>query len=100
MLQNFQTFSEKRRSIAEFMAELWQLVKMCNFRDYLDPANRDQFVCGLSDTKCQKELLCTADLTVVVVLQKARAVKVVTQEAKAMQEPSQATTGQEEDMHE
>ena len=33
-------------------------------------------------------------------LQKARAVKVVTQEAKAMQEPSQATTGQEEDMHE
>ena len=40
-----------------------------------------------------------ADLTVTVALQKARAVEVVTQEAKAMQEPSQATTGQEEDMH-
>ena len=81
------------------MAELRRLAKTCNFGDYLDTAIRDQFVCGLGDLKCQKELLCTADLTVAVALQKARAVEVVTQEAKAMQEPSQATTGQEEDMH-
>ena len=81
------------------MAELRRLAKTCNFGDYLDTAIRDQFVCGLSDLKCQKELLCTADLMVAVALQKARAVEVVTQEAKAMQEPSQATTGQEEDMH-
>ena len=95
----FKRSQKKGESITEFMAELWQLAKTCNFGDYLDTATRDQFVCGLSDPKCQKELMCTADLTVAVALQKARAVEVVTQEAKAMQEPSQATTGQEEDMH-
>ena len=95
----FKCSQKKGESIAEFMAELRRLVKTCNFGDYLDTAIRDQFRCGLGDLKCQKELLCTTDLTVAVVLQKARAVEVVTQEAKVMQDPSQATTGQEEDMH-
>ena len=68
----------EKRNIAEFIAELQQLAKLCNTGDYLDTAIRVQFICGLSDTKCQKELPCTADLTVAVVLQKARAVEVVT----------------------
>ena len=71
------------------MAELQRLAKTCNFGDYLNTAIRDQFVCGLKDTKCQKELLCVADLTVTVALQKAQAAEAVTHEAKAMQEPSQ-----------
>ena len=40
-----------------------------------------------------------ADLTVATAFQKACPAEVVTQEAKVMQEPSQVTTGQEEDMH-
>ena len=36
------------------------------------------FVCGLMDTKCQKELLCMADLTVAATFQKGRSVEVVT----------------------
>ena len=82
----------KGESIAEFMTELRQLAKMCNFGDYLDTAIRDQFVCRLKDTKCQTELLCVADLTVAMALREALATEVVTHEAKAMQEPSQETT--------
>ena len=78
------------------MAELRGLAKTCNFGDYLDTAIRDQFVCGLQDTKCQKELLCIADLTVAVALRKALAAEVVTHEAKAMQEPFQGTA---EELH-
>jgi len=48
-------------------------------------------MCGLKDTKCQKELLCIVDLTAAVAMQKALAAEVVTLEAKAMQEPQQVT---------
>ena len=95
----FKRSQKKGESIAEFMAELRRLAKTCNFGDYLNTAIRDQFVCGLSDTKCQKELLCIVDLTAAMALQKAQAAEVVSHEAKAMQEPSQDITGQEEDMH-
>ena len=44
----------KGEGIAEFMAELRWLVKTRNFGDYLDTAIRDQFMCGLKDTKCQR----------------------------------------------
>jgi len=52
----------------------------------LETAIRDQFVCGLRDSKCQKELLCREGLTADIALQSARASEVVAQEAKAMQE--------------
>ena len=48
--------------------------------------------------KCQKELLCMADLAVAAGFQKACAAEMVTQEAKATHENSQATTGQEKDI--
>ena len=82
----------KGKSITKFMAELRWLARTCNFDDYLNTAIRDQFVCGLKDTKCQTKLLCVADLTVAVALRKELAAEVLTQEAKAMQEPSQETT--------
>ena len=43
----------------EFIAALRWQAKTCNFRQYLDTALRDQFVCGLSNHKCQQELLST-----------------------------------------
>ena len=88
----FKRVQLKDESIAKFMAELRRLAKTCNFGDYLDIAIRDQFVCGLKNTKCQTELLCVADLTAATALRKALAAEVVTHEAKAMQEPSQETT--------
>ena len=50
-------------SVTEYIAELRSLAKTCNFGAYLETAIRDQFVCGLQDTKYQKELLCLSDLT-------------------------------------
>ena len=50
----FKRLQKKGESITEFMVELQRLAKMCNFGNYLNTAIRDQFICGLSDTKCQK----------------------------------------------
>ena len=60
----FKCSQKKGEKAAEFIAELRRLAKTCNFGDYLNTAIRDQFVCGLRDVKCQKELLCVTDLTV------------------------------------
>ena len=57
--------SEKGVSIAEFMAELQQLAKTCNFGDCLD-TSINQFVCGLNDTMCQNRhgrLDCSGGIT-------------------------------------
>ena len=61
---------------------------------YLETALRDQFVCGLSDAKCQRELLCDPALTAETALKKARASKVVLKETEGMQaikEPGNST---------
>ena len=63
--ERFKFFKRNQReaeSASEFMAELRSLAKTCNFGEYLESAIRDQFVCGLRDTKCQQELLCQTDL--------------------------------------
>ena len=68
------------------MAKLRSLVKTCNFGDYLETAIRDQFVCGIRDTNCQKELLCQTVLTAEGALQRARAAEVVRKETESMQD--------------
>ena len=72
-------------SATEFVAELRRLAKTCNFGGYLETAICDLFVCGLRDSKCQKELLCEADLTAERTLQRARAAEVVRKETEGMQ---------------
>ena len=72
-------------SATEFIAELRSLAKTCNFGEYLEIAIRDQFVCGLGDSKCQAELLCEAELTADRALQWARAAEVVCKETEGMQ---------------
>ena len=67
------------------MPELRQLPKTCNFGNYLETAIRDQFVCGLCDTKTQCNL-CVPDLTAQVALQKAHAAEAVQKETQSMRE--------------
>lgn len=83
----FKRSQKKGEAAVDFIADLRRLAKTCNFGNYLETAIRDQFVCGLRDSKCQKELLCREGLTADTALQSARAAEVVAQEAKAMQEP-------------
>ena len=71
---------------ADFMAELRWLAKTCNFGQYLETALRDQFVCGLRDEKCQRELLSIQDLTAEITIRQATAAEVVSKETQAMQE--------------
>lgn len=52
---------------------------------YLETAAiRDQFVCGLRDSKCQKDLLCEAELNAERAVQRARAAEVVHKETEGM----------------
>ena len=75
-------------STTEFMAELWRLAKTCNFGNYLESAIRDQFVCGLRDTKTQQELLCVPDLTAQTALRKARAAEAIYKETCTIKDSS------------
>ena len=67
------------------MSELRRLAKTCDFGAYLDTALWDQFVRGLWDVKCQRDLLCVTDLTAELALKKARAAEVVLKETEGMQ---------------
>ena len=69
-------------SIADFEAGLRKLGSTCNFGAYLETALRDQFVCGLSDTKCQQDLLCSSDLSLTSAVQAAKAREAVLREAE------------------
>ena len=82
----FKRSQKKGEAAVDFIADLRRLAKTCNFGNYLETAIRDQFACGLHDSKCQTELLCKEGLTADIALQSARASEVVAQEAKAMQE--------------
>ena len=54
------------------MAEIQRLAKTGNFKQYLELAICNQFVCGLQDSKCLKELLCVVELTADLALQWAK----------------------------
>ncbi|XP_065892767.1 uncharacterized protein [Dysidea avara] len=82
----FKRSQQNSESAAEFMAQLRRLAKTCNFKQYLELAICDQFVCGLRDSKCQKELLCVAEFTADLTLQRVKAAKVVRKETEGMQE--------------
>ena len=43
------------KSVAEYVAELRQLTKHCEFSAYLDDAFRDRFVCGLRSKAIEKK---------------------------------------------
>ena len=73
-------------STTDFMTELRRLAKTCNFGDYLESTIRDQFVCGLRDTKTQRELLCIPELTAQIALRKARAAEAVYKETLSMKD--------------
>ena len=70
--------------MAEYVASLKKFALHCNFESYLDTALRDQFVCGLYDIKCQKELLCMPSLSLQEAVQHARAYEAVARESAAI----------------
>ena len=86
--ERFKFFKRKQmedESATEYMGQLRRLGQTCNFGAYLETVLRDQFVCSLSDVKCQRDLLCNAALAAETALKKARASEVVLKETEEMQ---------------
>ena len=81
----FKRNQKEQESATDYMSELHRLAKTCNFGAYLDTALQDQFVRGLWDVKCQRDLLCVTDLTAELTLKKVRAAEVVLKETEGMQ---------------
>ena len=76
------------------MSELRKLAKTCNFAEYLNTALRDQCVCGLRDSRTQRELLSMKNLTVTQAFEKSQAMEVASKEIQNFQhEPSAPSPG-------
>ena len=88
----FKRHQNSGESIADFEAGLRKLGSTCNFGAYLETALRDQFVCGLSDSKCQQDLLCSSDLSLTSAVQAAKAREAVLREAELFGAGEAATT--------
>ena len=43
-------------TVAQYLAELRRLTEQCDFKDYLEEALRDRFVCGLRSEVIQRRL--------------------------------------------
>ena len=81
-------------SVIDYMSELRTLAKTCNFAEYLNTALRDQFVCGLRDSRIQRELLSMKNLTVTQAFEKSQAMEVASKEIQNFQhEPSAPSPG-------
>ena len=80
----FKRTQEDQERTTDFIAALRRLAMTCKFGQYLDTALRDQFVCGLNDRKCQRELLSTQELTLQTAIQKATAAETATRESRGI----------------
>ena len=89
----FKRQQQPGETIIEYMSGLKQLASTCNFSAYLDTALRDQFVCGMRDSRMQRELLSVKDLTLTLALQKSQAIEVATKETENFQQLSSGETG-------
>ena len=71
-------------SVADFVAELRRLAKDCEFRDHLDEALRDRFVCGLLNEATQKRLLTESNLTFNKAIEVAQSAETATKNAQQL----------------
>ena len=59
----YQKVQSSEESVAKFVAELKRLAATCDFKDHLNEALRDHFVCGLKMAVARKKLLDQKELT-------------------------------------
>lgn len=88
--ERYRFFKQQQRpdeSVIDYMSELRKLVKTCNFLDYLNMVLCDQFVCGLRDSRIQRELLSVKDLMVTQALERCQAMEAASRETQNFQKP-------------
>ena len=73
-------------SLADYLAELRRLARMCDFGAFLNEALRDRFVVGMKSESIQKRLLSEAKLTLPKALEIAQGMETAAQKAKEFKE--------------
>ena len=53
---------QDKENVAQYLAKLRRLTEQCDFKEYLEEALRDRFVCGLRSVAIQRRLLAEEDL--------------------------------------
>lgn len=76
------------QSIAEYIVELRRVASSCNFRQFLDEALRDRFVCGIRSEHIQKKLLAEGELTFTKACQLAQVAEVAEKQVKTLTDTS------------
>ena len=62
----------QNESISDYVAEVRKLTLNCNFREFLDKALRDRFVCGLISNSTRRRLLAERTLTLKTAINSAK----------------------------
>ena len=75
-------------TVAQYMAELRKLAEHCDFKDYLDEALRDRFVCGLQSEATQRRLLAEAELSLKKAFEIAQGMETASKQASELQASS------------
>ena len=65
----------ENETITEYLAELRKLTLNCDFKDFLDQALRDRFVCGLQNNSILRRLLAERKLTLKSAIELAKIVE-------------------------
>ena len=56
-------FRHEGETAAQYLAELWNLARYCEYGQNLDEMLRDRLVCRINDGKIQRRLLSEKELT-------------------------------------
>ena len=71
--------------VAQYLAELRRLTEQCDFKDYLEEALRDRFVCGLRSEVIQRRLLAEEELTLKKAYEIAHGMETASRQASELQ---------------
>ena len=63
---------KENETISDYITVLWQLTLNCNFREFLDEALQDRFVCGLINGSIHRQLLAERTLTLKIAIDLAK----------------------------
>ena len=79
---HFHNLSQKEgESIADYVARLKKASERCQFKEFLEEALRDRFVCGLRSSEIQRKLLSEEELKFIKAVEIARACEAAEKQA-------------------
>ena len=81
----------REESVIQYLVELRRLATHCKFKDHLDEALCDRFVCGLKSETIQKRLLIEDNLDLKHTLELAQGMEAAYKNAQVLQESSETS---------